>query len=313
MSDFGVERDMNRAAVMDQKIESLLSATADAADPLVAELALMRQSLTEAFPVPTIPDHVKDSHVSRMMEAVVPVAAFAGSNVAADRTTPLETLKASFSRRVVAVTLALSTAFGGAAYAGVLPDPVQRAVAKAASVVGLNLPGGEEDVPVKDESGRSRGVDDDGRGIAPGLDGSEDDAADEVEDRRDDERDARQDAEDDARDDAEDRRDDEADRREDEADDARDAREDAEDEAEDRRDEAEDRRKDAAEEREDAAEDEREALEEAEDAAEDEAEESREELEDADEERRDETSDIDEDELDAEDSEREGDAEATKT
>ena len=284
--------------MIDKKIESLLSATADLSDPLVAELAVMRQGLAEAFPLPVIPEDVEDSHLARMMAAVVPAASLVTPEVAADRTSPIAVLQASFARRVAAVTLAFSTAFGGAAYAGVLPDPVQRAVAKAASVVGLDLPGDEADTVAESEAGEDRrgaksgnpgdepgpvGSDDDDRSGAPNEDGSEN--------GDDDRRDAREDAEDRREEDA-DRRDDEQGDAEDRQDDARDAQEDAtdedEDDADDRRDETEDREDDEMDERED---DEDDALEEAEDATDD----SDEDLEDLEKEDRSDRDDLDDD------------------
>lgn len=286
MTGLDVERDMRRANLTDQKIESLLGGAApEPGDHLAGDLASMRQSLSEAFPLPVIPEHVEDSHLARMMAAAVPAPAFAAEDVRADRTAPLNSLKASFSRRVAALTLAFSTAFGGAAYAGVLPGPVQGAVAKAASVVGLHLPGDEEEALVEDdERGDGHNTDGDGNGqeLAPagddlgdeGRDGSGGAGLDGAEDRRDDEQDAKENAEDDSRDGAEDRQDDEADGRDDGSD-GREA-EDHGEAAEDRRDEIKDQSEQEAEQTEEEADDERDAAEEAEDGAE----ESRQEVED---------------------------------
>ena len=281
MSDFGVEQDMTRASMMDQKIETLLSGTADMSDPLVAKLAVMQQSISEAFPLPVIAEDVEDSHLARMMAALVPAAPVVVSQVPADRTSPLlATLKASFARRVAAVTLALSTAFGGAAYAGVLPDPVQRAVSKAAAVVGLDLPGVEDDTLAEDRPEQD-GRDSERGPLGEGSDDEADDRSgasngDESEEPRTGERD---DARDDAEDEAEDRRDDSADqddqqdeaedRRDDERDEQEDAADEREDEADESRDEAEDREDDETDEREDEEDDTEDAFEDAEDEADD--------------------------------------------
>lgn len=287
MTDFDVELDMARANVVDEKMDSVLRGVAPGAgDPLAQELASLRQSLSDAFPLPVIEEHVRDAHLARMLAAVVPTQAFAAAPVANDRTGALGSLKASITRRIAAVTVAFSAAFGGAAYAGVLPDPVQNAVSKAASVVGLDLPEGESDVLAENNQGEVSGYEGSGPNSGPAGDGGDDEVlspsetpdADAAEDERDDARDARQDE----LDEAEDRQDDAADQREDEADDARDAREaeadQAEDDIEDRRDDAEDRQDDEADEREDGADDSDDALDDAGDEAEDAAEDSREDL-----------------------------------
>jgi hypothetical protein len=58
---------------------------------------------------------------------------------------------------VAAAALALLAAFGGAAYAGVLPDPVQGKVADIASNVGLSLPGNANDVNQGDVGNQDQG------------------------------------------------------------------------------------------------------------------------------------------------------------
>lgn len=311
MTDFNVEPDMTRATMIDEKIESLLGGTSpDAGDPLATELAFMRQGLFEAFPLPVISEQVEDAHLARMMAARVPAAAFVAAEVAADRTGPLERLKASIGRKVAAGTLAFSTLFGGAAYAGALPDPVQRAVAKAASIVGLELPGGEDDALAGDDSEdgpRDTRPGDADRGPAPAGVGSESERSrsgasdDDDEDRRDDERDAKgngRDEAEDRRDDERDDREDAADRREDEDDDARDAREDAEDDAEDEAERLEDEAEDRRDEERDERENERDELEDAADDERDQLEEAQEELEELEESRR-ERGEVDRDDSDA--------------
>lgn len=215
MTNFDVELDMTRATVIDEKIEGLLRGIApDAADPLSNELASMRQGLSHAFPLPVIPELVEDEHLARMMAAVVPAVTGANSEVMADRTSPLTALKASFARRVAAATLALSTAFGGAAYAGVLPEPVQDAVSKAAAVIGIDLPRSQDADPSlpsadddpKDESG-STSDGDRPEPNAPSSENRNEDQGD-LTDSDEDARESETESEDEARDDAEDERDD---------------------------------------------------------------------------------------------------------
>jgi hypothetical protein len=51
----------------------------------------------------------------------------------------------SFAGKIALVAVIVLAAFGGSAYAGVLPDPVQGAVADVADTVGVSLPGAEND------------------------------------------------------------------------------------------------------------------------------------------------------------------------
>lgn len=60
---------------------------------------------------------------------------------------PFSPLRAKLAVAVTAVGLLLLSAFGGVAYAGALPDPVQGAVADVAGTIGISLPGsGENDL-----------------------------------------------------------------------------------------------------------------------------------------------------------------------
>jgi hypothetical protein len=61
--------------------------------------------------------------------------------------------------RLAAATagIALVAAFGGAAYAGVLPDPVQGKVADIANTIGLSLPGNANDVNQGDVGNQDQG------------------------------------------------------------------------------------------------------------------------------------------------------------
>ena len=185
MSGFGVEpEDMRRATVLDKKLDALLTGGDPVpGDELAAELSLMLQELESAFPAAVVSEQVEDVHIARMIEAaresVAPATAPmapANAPMAPARSSLLDRMRAGVSQRVAAASLAFTAAFGGAAYAGVLPAPVQRAVANAAGAVGLELPKPGDD----DKKGRSVAGDpqdeDDRDPAEPTVDRSEDES-----------------------------------------------------------------------------------------------------------------------------------------
>ncbi len=141
MSGFGVEpEDMRRATVLDKKLDALLAGRDPApGDEMAAELALMLDEVRAAFPAVVVSEQVEDAHIARIVEAAESVAPVTAP-MAPARSSFLDRMRAGLSRRVAAASLAFTAAFGGAAYAGALPDPVQRAVSNAAGAVGVELP-----------------------------------------------------------------------------------------------------------------------------------------------------------------------------
>lgn len=305
--------EMTRATVVDREIQALLDGRPAVLDnALRTEMSSLRDHLGGSLS-PVIADEVRDAHLTLMMEAFVPASPTVEM---ASPATLGNRAKAALSRRVAAATLAFSAAFGGAAYAGVLPAPIQDAASDAASVIGINIPSSDRDdggsevstegstaepkdsLPVPSDSddkkedqlpaGHSKP--DDPQGV--------DDRRGASDDRREDDREDADDRDGDRRDDAEDREDDASDSAEDDADDdrddAEDDRDDERDDAEDRQDDAEDREDDAEDDREDAEDREDDALDDAQDATDDELDDAEDREDDA----RDDAEDVRDDQLD---------------
>jgi hypothetical protein len=128
--------------------------TGAGADDEWQDVTRFAQELQEAVPSSGLPS--EDLHVAAMVEtahllaekgdpAVRPVSNAAGpapqaSGLPKQRRKPM---KWKFAK-VLAPIAAVLTVFGGMAYAGALPRPVQHAVSHTAGTVGLNLPGDED-------------------------------------------------------------------------------------------------------------------------------------------------------------------------
>lgn len=173
MSPFDVEpEDMKRASVIDEKIDALLAGRAPApGDELASDLSRMIEQVDSAFPLPVISEQVEDAHLARIMAASAEMPAPQMTPAAPVRETPLMRLRAGLSRRVAAATLMLATAFGGAAYVGVLPAPVQQAVSKVAAFIGLDLPDRNDDGA--QEGGHDRKEIGDDKSSSDDLEGSD--------------------------------------------------------------------------------------------------------------------------------------------
>lgn len=170
MSVFDVEpEDMTSASVLDEKLNALLAGQRPApGDELGSELSFMLEQVRQAFPPVVVPEQVEDVHFARMMNAAAglsadvtaPMAVAQGPAAITAPSAPvragfLDKIRAGLSHRMAAAMLALTTAFGGAAYAGILPPPIQSAVANAAAAIGLKLPHpGDEASAVVDEDER---------------------------------------------------------------------------------------------------------------------------------------------------------------
>jgi hypothetical protein len=150
LSDIGAHEDDMRffSRLSDRDTDAILAGNAPAGDDELQELAAffhdVRVSLAE--PPSTA---IATTHLAAIAEAAR-ASALPGSEA---QTTPEPrqrrlrnplTLPARLA--AAAAGLALLAAFGGAAYAGRLPDPVQDKVADLARNVGLSLPGNANDV-----------------------------------------------------------------------------------------------------------------------------------------------------------------------
>lgn len=101
-----------------------------------APLARFVEDMREAFPAAPVAAEVEMQHLMAMMAAASEIS------TAEVRLLPsrLDRLRSSLAARVGALTLAAGSGLTGAAYAGVLPDPVQGAVSEAAAQIGVDLP-----------------------------------------------------------------------------------------------------------------------------------------------------------------------------
>ena len=141
MSGFDVEPDMTRASVVDEKLSALLTGRDPVdGDELASELSWMIEQVNSAFPLPVMPEQIEDTHLGRMMEVRGELPVPVPARIAPVHASLSDRLRAGLSHKVAAAALAFTAAFGGAAYAGVLPAPVQEAVSNAAALVGLELP-----------------------------------------------------------------------------------------------------------------------------------------------------------------------------
>ncbi|MCA1702311.1 MAG: hypothetical protein LC808_03170, partial [Actinobacteria bacterium] len=132
-------RDMAHAAVIDAELEHLLAGNPSAGDPLSEDLSLMISQLAEAFPEPTISGDIAEIHIAKIVETAAtesqPIAP--GRNGLGAR---LGAILSPPATRIAAFGLVLTTSFSGMAYAGVLPDQLQRSTAALGRMVGIELP-----------------------------------------------------------------------------------------------------------------------------------------------------------------------------
>ncbi len=116
--------------------------------PKDAPLARFVEDLRETFPPSPVPVQVEMQHLTVMMAAVDEISRSETALAEVPRLpTRLDRLRSSVAARVSALTLAAGSGLTGAAYAGVLPDPVQRIVSETAAQVGMDLPHPADDAP----------------------------------------------------------------------------------------------------------------------------------------------------------------------
>lgn len=255
MTAFDVFRSMGNRW---RRTDDLLERVPDGLDPS-DDLAVFFASLDRTFPAES--PISKDAHVAAMMAAQAPPAATTSVIVAPTRI-PLR-----YRFRVLVASVTAFGTVGGMAAAGVLPGPIQGAIADAAARIGIHLPDGRgDDEPTErapllelDDDSRER---DDAEDRADDLEDRREEEADEREDRREDRKDEHEDQLEDQRDEAEDREDEAEDRQEEVREREEESREREKDRAEDRADEEADRLEEEREEAEDREERERERAEE---------------------------------------------------
>ena len=133
----------------DRVQDSILAGRTSAVDDELQELAAFCRD-TRALFVQAPPESTAARHLTEIADAARRVAQGGGGSPASDRRSsnspPQRRLWIPFSsprtRVAVAATgFALLAGFGGGAYAGVLPGPIQDRVADIARNVGLSLPG----------------------------------------------------------------------------------------------------------------------------------------------------------------------------
>lgn len=195
MSAFDVEpEDMTRASVVDEKLNALLGGRNPAeGDELASQLSWLIEQVNDAFPLAVMPEQVEDAHLARMMEVAGESPVLVTAPLAPVYASRFDRLRAGLSRKVAAATLTFTAAFGGAAYAGVLPAPIQEAVSNAAAIVGLELPNPADAVADQDDSELEEVGNDDrssddsvGSGSRGARSGSGADSDDELESKGDD-------------------------------------------------------------------------------------------------------------------------------
>lgn len=149
MSDFDVLPDDMKwlANISDRDADRVLAGKGPDGRADLEGVARFVDELSAAFPESSTED-LESAHVSAMMEAARVAAAAAAASVrvlplADPDVGPMDRLRAALAPRGMRIALAsgfVALALGGTAYAGVLPAPVQRAVAKAVRVVGIEIP-----------------------------------------------------------------------------------------------------------------------------------------------------------------------------
>jgi len=200
MSDYGVSpSEMRRLSNMsDSDLDAMRVGLGPHDDSSMDGIAQFVQDLGEAFPEPSTED-LEDVHVAAMMQ-VAHLMADNGELVARPASkangpenqasglpkpwretimTKLRTVFATRAAKVAAGAVALTLAFSGVAVAGVLPAPVQDGVADVVATVGIDLPGGANEIEAPDvEPAEVDGVDQtDATSVDEGDVGNTDDAS----------------------------------------------------------------------------------------------------------------------------------------
>jgi hypothetical protein len=134
----------------DLEIEELLSGSAHADGEGLDDLNALLGELRAAGSLESVADTLVDRHVALAAEAARMSAGALPTVGQPHRPVPrlrvrrrklvLGTLLSSIVGKVVVGSVALAAATGGAAAAGVLPDPAQQAIADVASHIGIDLP-----------------------------------------------------------------------------------------------------------------------------------------------------------------------------
>lgn len=148
--------------ICDGDLEAMQAGLIPDDDPHHGAIARFVQDLDGAFPEPSTV-RLQDGHILAMMEASHLMAengepavrsaskAHGPENQASGlpmprRLTMLQRVFATKAAKVAVGAAALALAFSGVAVAGVLPTRVQNAIADAAQTVGVNLPGGVDEI-----------------------------------------------------------------------------------------------------------------------------------------------------------------------
>jgi len=171
MTDFSVSpSEMKRLTdISERDLEAMRSGDVPVGDPEMARLAEFVRELGDAFPEPSTV-HLEAGHVAAMLEAAR-LATDKGESALQPTSNAhgpagqasglpkswrervamkIGTAFATRTAKIALAAIAMVLAFSGVAVAGVLPAPVQKAVADGAAVVGVNLPGGSDEIEADD-------------------------------------------------------------------------------------------------------------------------------------------------------------------
>lgn len=130
--------------ISDADFEALRAGAIPGDDERLGEIARFAQDLNRAFPVSST-EALEGTHVSAMLATSRLMAANGEVVEAQPRRQPMfTTFMHSRMAKISAAVAAAMLAFAGVAAAGVLPSPLQNAVADAVAPAGINLPGGTE-------------------------------------------------------------------------------------------------------------------------------------------------------------------------
>jgi hypothetical protein len=158
MSDSGVdESEMSRfRRISDQDAEQIIAGSGD--DPALAEfVAMLRETGTGPVADDLVARHVAAAaEAARLVPETAPIAGETGTATPLPRLkrrTVFTALTTSIMAKVMAGAVALAAVGGGAAVTGNLPDPIQEAVAGAASHIGIDLPDPGEQARTQQQSG----------------------------------------------------------------------------------------------------------------------------------------------------------------
>lgn len=145
----GDEMDMFRR-LGDREVEDLLSGIAPGEDGDLEDLVALIGELRAAGSLEPVSESLAERHVALAAEVARTFVGTSQTVQQPHRPVPrlrerrrklvLATLLSSLVGKIVVGSVAVAAATGGAAAAGVLPDPVQEVVADAASHIGIDLP-----------------------------------------------------------------------------------------------------------------------------------------------------------------------------